>query len=66
MDVSETVLERAQALGVTDLAAVDSLVVVELALDLEEALGVVLTREDLAGAVTLDDLVAVVSGKMPA
>lgn len=64
--VRAAVQTRAEALGVTDLTAVDSLVVVELALDLEEDLGVVLTREDLAGVVTLDQLADVVSARIGA
>lgn len=48
-----------QTAFVVDLA-VDSLWLVELMVDLEEALGVPLIERDLTGVVTVDDLVDVV------
>jgi len=52
-----------EVLAVEDLAAADSLVVVELVMDLEDEFGIELPEAEVAQAVTLEDLADLVHAK---
>jgi len=52
-----------EVLAVEDLAAADSLAVVELVMDLEDAFGIELSEAEVAKVVTLEDLADLVHAK---
>lgn len=58
------VRERAELLAVEDLEGADSLVVVELVMDIEDAVGVELTETDVLGVSSLDGLADLVLTKL--
>jgi acyl carrier protein len=65
-EVLDQLRERAQdVLGTQELGGADSLAVVELAMDVEDAFGIELTEAEVSGAGSLEDLADLVLAKVP-
>jgi acyl carrier protein len=64
-EVQQVLREKAlEVLGTEDLAGADSLAVVELVMDLEDAFGVELPEQEVVSAATLADLADVVLARL--
>lgn len=64
-EVQQVLREKAlEVLGTEDLAGADSLAVVELVMDLEDAFGVELPEQQVVSAATLADLADVVLARL--